>query len=168
MSPDFAFRYQKWGDVLEWYAEQTGLSLVADNAITGTFNCTDTKEFTVAESMDLLNSVLLPKGYALLRRDRMLLVVNIADGIPPDLVPRVTIDELSKRGKFELVNVIFPLGRRDAEEVCTAIVPLASPISKGGNFGNSEVAKTLPGRSVRPQHVQAILLGPSSGGIPVG
>jgi len=71
-----------------------------------------------------LNSVLLTKGYVLLRRDRMLLVVNVADGIPPDAARLVTIEELGECGKFELVRVLFPLGRRDAETVRNGIRPL--------------------------------------------
>jgi type II secretory pathway component GspD/PulD (secretin) len=122
----FAFRYQKWSDVLEWYAEQAGLSLVTDVSIPGTFNYTDNREYTVTEAMDLLNSVLLTKGYVLLRRERMLLVVNVADGVPPDLVPRVTIEELGQRGKYELVSVTFPLGRRDPETVRNGVSPILS------------------------------------------
>jgi len=120
----FAFRYQNWTEVLEWYAKLAELSLVSDGPIPGTFNYADDRVYTVTEAMDLLNSVLLTKGYVLLRRDRMLLVVNVADGIPPGLVPRVTIDELGKHGKFELVSVLFPLGRRDAETVRNGIRPL--------------------------------------------
>lgn len=122
----FALRFAKWDDVLEWYAEKAGLALFADSTIPGTFNYTDKKAYTVTEAMDLMNSVLLTKGYALLRRDRTLMVINVDDGIPADLVPRVTIDELDKRGKFELVSIMFSLGRRDAETVRSGIGPLLS------------------------------------------
>ena len=77
----FAFRHQKWDDVLQWYAEAAGLSLVVDKPVPGTFNYTDAREYTVAESMDLLNRVLLSKGYALVRHDRMLLVIERAGAI---------------------------------------------------------------------------------------
>ncbi|NIM08501.1 MAG: hypothetical protein GTO53_04950, partial [Planctomycetales bacterium] len=78
------------------------------------------------EAIDLLNGVLLTKGYTLVRRGRMLLVINLQDGIPEGLVPQVTLEELDKRGKFELVTVAFPLGRRLAETVKTEIAPLLS------------------------------------------
>jgi len=120
----FAFRYQNWTEVLEWYAKLAELSLVSDGPIPGTFNYADDRVYTVTEAMDLLNSVLLTKGYVLLRRDRMLLVVNVADGIPPDAARLVTIEELGECGKFELVRVLFPLGRRDAETVRNGIRPL--------------------------------------------
>jgi len=120
----FAFRFQRWDEVLQWYAEQAELSLVLDGGVPGTFNYTDNKAYTVTEAMDLLNGVLLTKGYVLLRRGRMLMVAYIAEGIPPDLVPRVTLEELGKRGRFELVSVTFSLGRQDAETVRSEIHPL--------------------------------------------
>jgi hypothetical protein len=108
----FQFRFQRWADVLEWFAEQADLSLVLDAPPPGTFNFSDTREYSPAEAIDLLNGVLLTKGYTLLRRGRMLLVINLKDGIPEGLVPQVTVEELESRGKFELVTVQFPLGRR--------------------------------------------------------
>jgi hypothetical protein len=43
----------------------------------------------------------------------------------------VTIEELSNRGKSELVRVIFPLGRRHSKKVREGIAPLL------GAFGNA-------------------------------
>ena len=57
----------------------------------GTFNYTDGREYTPAEAIDLINSVLLTKGYTLVRRDRMLLLVNLEDGVPPNLVTSVPV-----------------------------------------------------------------------------
>ena len=42
-------------------------------------------------------------------------------------MPRVTIEDLSKHGKFELLSVMFSLGRRDPEKVRTEIHPLLGP-----------------------------------------
>ncbi len=78
----FQFRFQPWKDVLDWFAKQADLSLVMDAPPPGTFNYTDTHEYTPAEAIDLLNSVLLTKGYTLIRRNRMLMLVNLEDGIP--------------------------------------------------------------------------------------
>jgi len=126
----FNFRFQRWADVLEWFAQQSDLSLVLDAPPPGTFNYTDNREYTPTEAIDLLNGVLLSKGYTLLRRDRMLLVVNLADGLPADAVPRVQLDELDRRGKYEFVSVLFPLGKRSADEVNKEIAPLLGPHGK--------------------------------------
>ncbi|HID22861.1 MAG TPA: hypothetical protein EYP14_10745, partial [Planctomycetaceae bacterium] len=66
----FNFRYQRWVDVLEWFAQQADLSLVMDAPPPGTFNYSDTRAYTPTEAIDLLNSVLLPKGFTLIRRER--------------------------------------------------------------------------------------------------
>ncbi len=70
----FQFRFQRWADVLEWFAREADLSLVLDAPPPGTFNYSDTREYTPAEAIDLLNGVLQTKGYTLIRRGRMLLV----------------------------------------------------------------------------------------------
>ncbi len=126
----FQFRFERWEDVLNWFAQQADLSLVLDAPPPGTFNYSDTKEYTPTEAIDLLNGVLLTKGYTLVRRGRMLVVVNLKDGIPEGVVPKVTLEELEKRGKFELVTVAFPLGRRPAATVSSEIAPLLSPNGK--------------------------------------
>ncbi len=75
----------------------------------GTFNYTDTRAYTPAEALDVLNGVLLTKGYSLVRHGRMLVVVNLEDGIPPNLVPDVPLAELDDHGEFELIRVLFPV-----------------------------------------------------------
>jgi len=127
----FNFRFQRWAEVLDWYAKQCDLSLVIDAPPPGTFNYSDTKDYSQVEAMDLLNSVLSTKGYTLIRRDRMLLVIDLQEGLPEGLIPRVEIADLDKRGKFEIVSVIFPLGDLDPAAVKTEITPLL------GTFGTS-------------------------------
>ncbi len=122
----FNFRFQRWIDVLEWFATQADLSLVLDAPPPGTFNYSDTKEYTPTEAIDLLNGILLTKGYTLIRRERMLLVVNLEEGIPESMVPQVTLKELDERGRFEMVKVLFPLGKRNIDEVNNEILPLLS------------------------------------------
>lgn len=120
----FNFRFQRWADVLEWFAEQSDLSLVLDAPPPGTFNYTDAREYTPTEAIDLLNGVLQTKDFTLVRRDRMLLVVDLKNGVPEGAVPRVSLEELDQRGRFELVSVMFPLGNRNAEDVDKEIKPL--------------------------------------------
>ena len=64
----FSFRYQPWQEVLDWFAEQAGLSLLMESPPPGTFNYTDTRSYSPAEALDVLNGVLLTKGYTLVRQ----------------------------------------------------------------------------------------------------
>ncbi len=120
----FTFRYQRWSDVLEWFAEQADLSLVLDAPPPGSFNYSDSRDYSVSEALDLLNSVLLTKGYTLIRRERMLTLIDLSGEFPEGLIPKVTPEEVEKRGKHELVTVEFPLGRRDPAAVTAAVMPL--------------------------------------------
>lgn len=120
----FSFRYQPWADVLNWFAEQADLSLVLDAPPPGTFNYSDTREYTVPEAIDQLNRVLLTKGYTLLRGERMLMLIDLQGGLPIDLIPRISTAELARRGKYELVSVDFPIGDRNPDEVKAEIQPL--------------------------------------------
>lgn len=123
----FVFRYQPWEKVIQWFADEAGLSLIMDSPPPGTFNYTDNRSYTPAEAIDLLNGVLLTKGYTLIRRDRMLMVINLEDGIPPELVTAVPLDELDNRGEFELIAVLFQLDKFDPQEAAKEIEKLIGP-----------------------------------------
>jgi len=123
----FNFRYQPWQEILKWFAEQAGLSLVMENPPSGTFNYVDDREFTPPEAIDLLNSVLLMKGYMLVRKERMLILLNLDDGIPPNLVDTVLPEDLDKRGDHELVSTLFQLQRMSPEEAETEVKKLLGP-----------------------------------------
>jgi type II secretory pathway component GspD/PulD (secretin) len=174
----FNFRFQPWGDVLDWFAQQADLSLVMDSPPPGTLNYTDTREYTPAEALDLMNGVLLTKGYTLVRRERMLMVVNLEDGIPPNLVPFVPLERIDTLGEFELATTLFPLGKLMAEDAQAEIQRLIGPqgaivlLPKAGQLQVTETAGRLrlirsvldataqlqasnvgPVRSYQPQHV---------------
>ncbi|MCO6044227.1 hypothetical protein NG895_09945 [Aeoliella sp. ICT_H6.2] len=123
----FSFRYQPWQDVLDWFAEQNGLSLLLESPPSGTFNYTDPRKYTPAEALDVLNSVLLTKGYTLVRRERMLVLVNLEDGIPPNLVTNVSLEELDKRGDYELIRVLFQVRNMTPEAASEEVSRLVGP-----------------------------------------
>jgi type II secretory pathway component GspD/PulD (secretin) len=123
----FSFQYAPWRTVLEWFAGQADLSLVMDAAPPGTLNYIDRRHYSPSEAIDLLNSVLLTKGYTLVRRDRMLMLINLEDGIPPNLVSQLLPDQLDDRGEFELVSCLFTLERMTPEEAEKEISRLLGP-----------------------------------------
>ena len=145
----FNFRFQPWGDVLDWFAQQADLSLVMDAPPPGTLNYTDNREYTPAEALDLMNGVLLTKGFTLVRRERMLMVVNMEDGIPPNLVPFVPGEKLDALGEFELATTLFRLGRLSAEDAQAEIQRLIGPqgavvlLPKAGQIQVTETAGRL-------------------------
>ncbi|MCC7087337.1 MAG: hypothetical protein IT427_20235 [Pirellulales bacterium] len=113
----FNFHHQPWKDVLEWLAEQAELSLVIDAPPPGTFNYFDTRAYKLPEVIDIINGVLLPKGYTLVRKDRMLTLVNFQGGaIPTALIPTVSLEELQQRGKNEIVSTVFAVHSLSTDE----------------------------------------------------
>lgn len=122
----FQFREQSWADVLQWFARQDNLTLVMDRAPSGAFTYSDNRSYTPTEAIDLLNSVLLTKNFTLLRRDRMLTVIELTTDIPIELIPRIKLEDLPSRGRFELVSVLFPLGKRPIDAVVTEVQPYLS------------------------------------------
>lgn len=105
----FKFRFAPWEMVLKHFAEHAGLTLDLNVVPPGTFNYYDNGKFTVTQALDIINGYLLQKGFVLVRRDKFLVVVNIDNGIDPNLVPDVAIADLSKRGRNELVRVLLPI-----------------------------------------------------------
>ncbi|MFW6170967.1 MAG: secretin N-terminal domain-containing protein, partial [Planctomycetota bacterium] len=125
----FNFREQEWADVLDWFARQAGLALVMDQSPPGFFTYTSNKSYSPTEALDLLNSVLLTKGFSLLRRDQMLILINLSAGLPANLIPRVSEEEIGEHGDFEFITVLFPLAGRPVDEVVEEVQPLI------GNYG---------------------------------
>ena len=123
----FNFRYAPWEDVLMLIANFAGLNLDLEAVPPGTFSYTDPHEYTATGAIDVLNGFLLQRGYVLVRRDNFLISVNIDNGIPPNLVPDVSLEELPGRGTNELVRVVVPLKTGDAAEVVGEAEALLGP-----------------------------------------
>lgn len=126
----FSFDQQPWQDVLNWFARQADLSLVVDQLPPGEFTYSDTRTYSPTESIDLLNSVLMTKNFTLVRKDKMLIVLNTQNGVPYDLIPKIDVTELAARGRFELVTVAFPLEGRPLDTVKNEIEPLIGTLGR--------------------------------------
>ncbi len=165
----FQFREMKWDDVLDWFAAQQDLTLVMDQIPPGTFTYSDTRSYSPSEGIDLLNSVLMTRNFTLVRREKMLVVMALSDSIPLELLPRVKLEELVQRGRFELVSVIFPLGGRPIDVVLQEVKPFLSsygravPLARGtqvlvvetaGKMQTiNEIIATVPLPKVEPKPV---------------
>jgi type II secretory pathway component GspD/PulD (secretin) len=113
----FQFSYAPWKDVIQWFAEQADYSLVSDVYPQGTFNYSDsTRSYTPAQGLDLLNKVLITKGYRLIRHERMLFLLSSEDELPDTFAPRIAEADLDKQGEFEIVQCQFQLSKITAEE----------------------------------------------------
>lgn len=126
----FNFRYAPWTEVLRLFARESGLSLDLLDVPPGTFSYYDQNSYTPKEALDVINGYLLPKGFVLVHRDDFLVSLNIDDPIPPNLIPKVTPEQLADRGRNELLTVTFPLEGVDAAQIATEINEVKGPQGK--------------------------------------
>ncbi len=119
----FKFRYIPWKEVLASVADQAGLSLNMGSPPPGTFNYSDDREFTVDEAIDLLNRVLLSKGYTLQRNDRLLMLINLAEAPPSGYTPP----------QYPAQSVISAIGTIEPEETIDVTAQVSGRIVSLGD-----------------------------------
>ena len=126
----FSFRFTPWEEVITWFAEQADLSLDMPGAPPGTFNYTDRNYYTPAQAIDVMNGVLLTRGFTLVRRRNLLTLVDLEDDIPDVLVEYVPLSDIDDRGEYELVKTLFQLVKMTPEEAQTDLQSLIGPTGK--------------------------------------
>ncbi|MCH7688855.1 MAG: hypothetical protein IH899_19595, partial [Planctomycetes bacterium] len=130
----FSFQNAPWTDVLKRFAEMADLTLHLKSTPPGTFNYIDKGLYTPEEALDILNGYLLQEAHVMVRRDRFLVVINLSEPIPPNLIPKVPASELPFRGRNEILEVRFKLpegidAEATADEVDGMLGPQGSVVS---------------------------------------
>lgn len=117
MAPQLRFNFSgsDWKSTLEWFAEEADLSLQLDQVPTGSFSFSDpTRAYTVDQGLDIINLTLMKRGYSLVRRGRMLHVIDLemenADKLISEIAELVPPEYLEERSESDIVSCIFPLG----------------------------------------------------------
>ena len=131
----FNFRYAAWDQVLQDFAVGAGYTLDLNQVPPGTFSHLDGKEYTARQTMDILNGYLQRKGFALVLKDGFLVCLNVDKGIPPNLIPDVTTDDLLKIengvniiGDNEIVRIEIPLDKLDVGVMAQEVEQLLGPL----------------------------------------
>lgn len=126
------FKDVPWSDVLDWLATQADMSLQNDLVPPGSFKYRDlARDYSVTEALDVMNAVLLDKGYTLFRQGRMLRCIDfetqeLAGELISALADLVDEEELARRGTYEPVRMLFTLKRLDPDEVKEEIEEILS------------------------------------------
>lgn len=127
----FTFNDQDWQDVIPWFADQAGYTLqTVTDWPQGTFSLKDREGYTIQEAIDQLNHslrLLRPEPFTLIRNRKKLYLTKLADAsFPHDLIERVKIEDLDRRGKYEIISCLFDLDKLNAEDMYDQISPLIS------------------------------------------
>ena len=131
----FTFNFQgaPWGEVLNRFAEDTGLSLQMGTVPTGSFHFISSKVFTAEEALNVLNGQLIEAGYILMQRDGFLTVYSLADEVPPSLIPVIETKDLDSFPSNSLAALRIPIENGDANVLAKEIELLIS------TFGGADV-----------------------------
>ncbi|MFN9605043.1 MAG: hypothetical protein ACK6A7_16570, partial [Planctomycetota bacterium] len=130
------FNAVPWSDVLKWLSKEADLSLQTDFYPPGTFTYRDRyRTYTIPQAMDIMNSVLLSKGFSLIRYQRALICVDLGSGenaeitrgLIREMVELVPSTELDQRGEYELCKTVFTLQRLSVEEAEKEVKQLLGP-----------------------------------------
>jgi len=134
----FNFENAPWKVVLEYFAQKTGLTLDASEVPAGTFSFRDESRYTPTEALDVINGYLLTKNFILVRRDKFLVVHNLANPVPQSIIPDVSVDELPHRGRNELMRVTFTIDpHADVKETANEVAELQGPHGKTVSFATA-------------------------------
>jgi type II secretion system protein D len=148
------FDNTEWSKVFEWLEKETGLMYITKDKPTGTVTLKPNRKYTFGELIDLLNEALELHRYVILRKEVSFSTIPSDVNIVKDYkqhVQTVTPEELSKRGKTEIVQVVIPLVSLSADDVRSQVKALLSPFGEVSAFGTDKLLvldKTANIRSV--------------------
>ncbi|HEV7402947.1 MAG TPA: secretin N-terminal domain-containing protein [Chthoniobacteraceae bacterium] len=118
------FQNASLNDVLTYLSEAAGFVIVQEAPVTGTVNIVSRQSLNPEEAVDLLNTVLIDKGYTAIRNGRILKIVNRRDAQKKDLpVNWGSVPEAIPR-KDNMVIQILPLRYGEAAKLVENLRPL--------------------------------------------
>lgn len=120
------FQNASLSDVLNYLSEAAGFIVVQEATVSGTVNVVSRQEITAEEAVDLLNAVLIEKGFVAIRNGRILKIVNRKDAQKRDLPVRTGSDPEQIPRKDEMVTQILPLRYGEAAKLVENLQPLLS------------------------------------------
>lgn len=125
----FNFKGHAWEDVLQWIADISQMSLDWQELPEGYLNLSTQEAYTVEEARDMVNRLLLARGFTMLIQNNVISVCKV-DSINPGMVPRYEPDQLADRQPYEFAKVSFALDWLLASRAAEELKPMMSPNGK--------------------------------------
>ena len=127
--------------VLNYLSDAAGFIIQLNTPVRGKVDMWSNQPVTKEEAVDLLNSVLNKNGYAAVRNDRILTIMNKEDALHGDIPVKVSNDPNSIPKNDEVVTLIIPLRFVEAEQLVKDLSPLVAPQTRiiANEAGNSIV-----------------------------
>jgi general secretion pathway protein D len=118
------FQNASLADVLSYLSSAAGFIILQETPVTGTVNVVSAQPVTPDEAVDLLNAVLVEKGYIAMRSGRILKIVSRQDAEKRDLPVMTGSDPAEIPRKDNLVTQILPVRYADVTKLIDNISPL--------------------------------------------
>lgn len=120
------FRGVPLEQVLNYLSEAAGFIIILDTKVTGKFDAWSNQPMSKEEAVELLNTVLNKNGYAAIRRDRTLTIVN-RDDVKTRDIPVILESDPNKIPKTdEIVTQIIPVRFVEVTQLIKDLQPLVS------------------------------------------
>jgi general secretion pathway protein D len=124
------FQNASLADVLSYLSSAAGFIILQEAPVPGTVSVVSAQPVTPDEAVDLLNAVLVEKGYIALRSGRILKIVNRQDAATRDLPVDYGSVAAEIPRKDNLVTQIMPVRYADVTKLIDNISPLLPPTAK--------------------------------------
>jgi len=137
------FQGASLSDVLNYLSEAAGFVIVQEAPVSGTVNVVSRQPVTADDAVDLLNAVLIEKGYIAIRNGRILKIVNRKDAQKRDLPVQIGSDPEKIPRKDEMVTQILPVKVGEAAKMIENLRPLLGDnASMTANEGSNSILLT--------------------------
>ena len=146
---EIKFDKTPWKDVFEFLERESGLMYLSKDVPTGTWTVRPTKKYTLGEMIDLVNERLELDNYVILRKAQSFAIHPASEPIKKEWVQTVTDDELEKRGRTEVVQIILSLGALNAEDVLPQVKKSLSPFGTVATFSTDKLILLDKADSIR-------------------
>ena len=120
------FQNASLADVLSYLSEAAGFIIVQESQPVGTVSVVSKQPINPEEAVDLLNAVLLEKGYTAIRNGRILKIVARSDAQRKDLPVMAGSDPMQIPRKDQMVTQILPVRYLEAAKLVENLRPLLS------------------------------------------
>jgi type II secretory pathway component GspD/PulD (secretin) len=141
--PVFNFQGQPWPAVLAWYAKLSNATFDWQELPNDYVNLFTLQPQPLDEVRNLLNRLLLARGFTLLQRDRVVSVFK-AENIEPGLVEQIDEIELYNRKPYDFVKVSFKLPEKmEVDKAKDDLKQVLSPKAKVLPFVSSRQVLVL-------------------------
>jgi general secretion pathway protein D len=144
------FQGASLSDVLNYLSEAAGFVIVQEAPVSGTVNVVSRQPLNPEEAVDLLNAVLVEKGYVALRNGRILKIVNRRDAQKRDLPVETGSDPEMIPRKDQMVTQILPVRYGEAAKLVENLRPLlADSATISANEGSNSLLLTDTQTNIR-------------------